>query len=78
MDCGLWTLALDSFPRKVDSFLKKLTPVPFGNALWGAHRSQLKVCANRMQNQASLNYAEVQPKLNNEVVTAHKKWEKNL
>ena len=27
-----------------------------------------KVCANRMQNQACLNYAEVQPKLNNEVV----------
>ena len=31
-----------------------------------------------MQNQASLNYAEVQPKLNNKVVTAHKKWEKNF
>ena len=34
--------------------------------------SQLKVCANRIQNQASLNYAEVQPKLNNAVVTAHR------
>ena len=28
------------------------------------------VCANRKQNQARLNFAEVQPKLNNEVVTA--------
>ena len=29
-----------------------------------------KVCANRTQNQACLNYAEVQPKLNNEVVNS--------
>ena len=30
------------------------------------------VCANRKQNQARLNFAEVQPKLNNKVVTAHR------
>ena len=29
-----------------------------------------KVCANRMQNQACLNYTEEQPKLNNEVVNS--------
>ena len=39
--------------------------------------SSLKVCANRMQNQASLNYAEVQPKLNNVVVTAHSPYTLN-
>ena len=31
-----------------------------------------KVCANRTQNQARLNYAEVQPKLNNEVVNSQR------
>ena len=31
-----------------------------------------KVCANRTQNQACLNYAEVQPKLNNEVVNSQR------
>ena len=49
---------------------KSLTPLLASGV--SGESSQLKVCANRMQNQASLNYAEVQPKLNNVVVTAHR------
>ena len=40
----------------------------YENRIVAPQPSPLKVCANRTQNQACLNYAEVQPKLNNAVV----------
>ena len=60
----LMTLYIQS---EIDEVKRRLDTDVYDYLIRGQQTTD-KVCANRTQNQACLNYAEVQPKLNNEVV----------
>ena len=58
---------IDFIRAEMDDILHQLEGELYDTLVRGQQTTD-KVCANRTQNQACLNYAEVQPKLNNEVV----------